>query len=140
MPGSLILEGVAQVGGLLVGEVNHFEDRVILAKVSRAHYHRVARPGDTLVYTATLDNIGADGAFVVGTGHVGDQLLAELEIYFAFLNDRSRAKQLFRPDDFVRLLRAYRLFEVGRTQDGEPLEIPSWLLDAEHASNMRDGA
>jgi hypothetical protein len=35
-------------------------------------------------------------------------------------------------------LRAFRLYEVGRDQDGAPLEIPARLLEAELASNAAE--
>ena len=35
MPAPLILEGLAQTGGILVGEANKFEKNVVLAKMSR---------------------------------------------------------------------------------------------------------
>ena len=36
MPGALILEGLAQTGGILVGEANDFKEKVVLAKINRA--------------------------------------------------------------------------------------------------------
>jgi 3-hydroxyacyl-[acyl-carrier-protein] dehydratase len=35
MPHSLVIEGIDQTGGILVGEVNEYRDRVVLAKVAR---------------------------------------------------------------------------------------------------------
>ena len=40
MPAALVLEGLAQTGGILVGEANGFQEKVILAKVPRAVFHR----------------------------------------------------------------------------------------------------
>ena len=37
MPQSLMLEGMAQTGGILLGKVNEFNKVVILAKVPKAH-------------------------------------------------------------------------------------------------------
>ncbi len=42
MPASLILEGLAQTGGILVGEANQFREKVVLAKVPKAVFHREA--------------------------------------------------------------------------------------------------
>ena len=36
MPHSLVVEGIAQTGGLLVGECNEYKERVVLAKISKA--------------------------------------------------------------------------------------------------------
>lgn len=135
LPNSLVLEGVAQVGGLLVGETKQFEERIVLAKVARARYHTVARPGDTLIYKAVIDGIGPDGALIVATSHLGEQLQAEFEYYLAFLSDRNETRELFEPADFLRMLRAFRLYEVGRDQDGRPLAIPPRLLEAERADH-----
>jgi len=38
MPASLILEGLAQTGGILVGEANQFREKVVLAKVPFARF------------------------------------------------------------------------------------------------------
>ncbi|MGC9530293.1 MAG: 3-hydroxyacyl-ACP dehydratase FabZ [Candidatus Bipolaricaulaceae bacterium] len=50
MPGTLILEGMAQTAGLLLGE----EGLGVLAAVERARFHRPVVPGDRLVYRARL--------------------------------------------------------------------------------------
>jgi 3-hydroxyacyl-[acyl-carrier-protein] dehydratase len=140
MPSSLILEGLAQVGGILVGELNQFEERVVLAKVTRARFHEAARPGDTLTYRAEIDSVGAEGAFILGSSHLQGELQAEVEFYLAFLSDRNGTRAMFEPADFLRLLRAFRLFEVARGQDGNRLEIPARLLAAEEASNNASAA
>ena len=43
MPATLIIEGLAQTGGILVGEAGSFAEKVILAKISRAEFHGVAK-------------------------------------------------------------------------------------------------
>lgn len=130
MPASLVLEGMAQVGGILVGEMSGFEERIVLAKVSRVQYHQLARPGDTLTYHAQIENVGPEGALVVGTSLLGSQLHAELEYFLAFLSERNGGRELFEPADFLRMLRAFRLYEVGRSKDGSPLEVPPRLRNA----------
>src|SRR3954467_13193989 len=47
MPHTLMIEGFAQTSGILVGEARNFAEKVILAKVSRATFHRIVRPGET---------------------------------------------------------------------------------------------
>jgi 3-hydroxyacyl-[acyl-carrier-protein] dehydratase len=62
MPGSLIIEGMAQTAGILVGYTGAFKEKVILAKIGKASLEGDALPGDTLRYTATMtryDNAGA---------------------------------------------------------------------------------
>ncbi|MBY0513725.1 MAG: beta-hydroxyacyl-ACP dehydratase [Gemmataceae bacterium] len=81
MPAPLILEGLAQTGGILVGEVNRFTKNVVLAKMS-ATFHREATPGEQLTYSVRLENIGESGARVAGKAHSGADLVAEAEIMF----------------------------------------------------------
>src|SRR5262245_31314643 len=100
MPGSLILEGLAQTGGILVGEANDFREKVILAKVPYARFHREALAGQQLVYDVKLLHLRPEGAAVEGKATVGDSLVVETEIFFAHLN-QSRSRQLFGEQNFV---------------------------------------
>ena len=62
MPASLILEGLAQTGGILVGEANDFKEKVVLAKMPKATFHREAMPGEQLTYAAEILDLRAEGA------------------------------------------------------------------------------
>lgn len=44
MPNSLVVEGMAQTGGLIVADAINFQKRVVLAKVAAAQFHRDAVP------------------------------------------------------------------------------------------------
>lgn len=127
MPNSLIIEGLAQTGGLLVGEFNRFEEKVILAKISKAVFHFPAVPGDTLRYTTVIDSITEGGATVTATAHVGERLQAEAEIMFAHLDDANRSKTLFEPKNFVFTMKLLGVFDVGRGSDGGKLIEPPGL-------------
>lgn len=67
MPGSLIIEGMAQSAGILVGHAVGFREKVILAKVSHAELTRDATPGTTLRYIATVERLDQNGAATKGT-------------------------------------------------------------------------
>jgi 3-hydroxyacyl-[acyl-carrier-protein] dehydratase len=135
MPNSLVIEGIAQTGGLLVAEHNAFEERVVLAKVAKARFHFSATPGDTLVYRATIDDIYKDGAIVSGTSHVEGRLQAEVQLFFAHLAEAAAGKSLFDPAALLAMLKLLRVFEVGRDSAGQPLEVPASLaLAAEQES------
>src|ERR1700748_3830801 len=71
MPAPLILEGLAQTGGILVGEADGYSKNVVLAKMS-ATFHREATPGETLTYTATIIDRGDTGARVRGAVRAGE--------------------------------------------------------------------
>ena len=127
MPNSLVIEGIAQTGGLLICEHNQFREKVVLAKISRARFYGPAVPGDTLTYTAIIDDIRKDGAIVTATGHKGDQLYAEMELFFAHLNGDFKQKTLFEAGDLIRLMRVFRAYDVGHAADGGPLREPANL-------------
>jgi 3-hydroxyacyl-[acyl-carrier-protein] dehydratase len=121
MPNSLILEGLAQTGGLLVSQQHDFMRNVVLAKVSRAKFHLPALPGDTLRYRAKIENLKREGASVTLTSHIGDQLQAEAEVFFAYVDDIADGQPLFPREEFLAWLRMLRLFDVGRYPDGRPI-------------------
>src|SRR5262245_24269630 len=100
MPGALILEGLAQTGGILVGEANDFREKVVLAKIPNARFYRDVMAGDELTYEVDLVHLRSEGASVQGRVKVGDDLVAEAEIFFAHL-DQSRSQQVFGEHNFV---------------------------------------
>lgn len=124
MPAGLILEGLAQTGGLLVGEYYQFQKKVVLAKVPRVEFHFAAVPGDTLRYTAEISEINENGARVMASSHVQDRLQADAEIVFAHLSDEGRTRTLFEPKNFVFTMKLLGVFDVGRSGDGSKLELP----------------
>lgn len=134
MPNPLILEGMAQTAGMLMGEASNFQDRVVLAKVAKVSFHLMVRPGDTLTYSAEIVNQGPEGALIQATSHLGEQLQAQAEFYLAVLGDKHGGQPLFRPGDFGRLLRVLRVYDVGVKPDGTPLEMPEHILKLEMTS------
>jgi 3-hydroxyacyl-[acyl-carrier-protein] dehydratase len=106
MPGSLILEGLAQTGGILVGEANDFQQKVVLAKIPWAKFHREVLAGQQLIYDVELLHLRDEGASVKGRATAVEapglegELAAEAEIFFAHL-DQSRSQQLFGEHNFV---------------------------------------
>src|SRR5438270_1162754 len=66
MPGSLILEGLAQTGGILVGDVNDFREKVVLAKIPWARFQRDALAGAQLTYDVKILHIQPEGSAVEG--------------------------------------------------------------------------
>src|SRR5215470_1927856 len=85
MPAPLILEGLAQTGGILVGEANQYRENVVLAKMS-AKFHKEAVAGEQLTYTTRMVDLGPTGARVSGEVRSGDDLVAEAEIMFAHVS------------------------------------------------------
>lgn len=118
MPGSLMIEGMAQTGGILLGEHFQFEYNVILAKVPKVTFHSWACPGDQLIYTATLQDARKEGGSVTVTACVGDRLVADAEIVFVHLS--SDDPQLSRIDqkNFVFRMNLLDILTVGKAGSG----------------------
>jgi 3-hydroxyacyl-[acyl-carrier-protein] dehydratase len=135
LPNALIIEGMAQTAGLLIGESSGFSERVVLAKINKATFHRPACPGDTLRYEAIVQDIQRDGAIASITCRIGDQAQAEVEMMFAFLDDRFPSGPLFEPVDFLMMIRSFGLYDVGKQEDGSPLDVPEFYLEAERVAN-----
>jgi 3-hydroxyacyl-[acyl-carrier-protein] dehydratase len=139
MTPSFVIEGFAQCGGILVGQQSDFLERVVLAKVSNAKFNFYARPGDRLTYSVRLEALQADGGLVSATSHVEDRLQAKAELTFAHVDASLRGSgSFFVPADFLRMLRIFRLFDVGVDSDGNAIKIPQHLLD-EEARDIADG-
>jgi 3-hydroxyacyl-[acyl-carrier-protein] dehydratase len=114
VPGSLIIEGMAQTAGILVGEARNFSEKVILAKIGRATFHRLVRPGETIMFSARIDQLNEQGASISGTVKVGAELVADIELMFSHI-DQNMAGLEFPEHNFVfteqftELLKTYRL-------------------------------
>ncbi len=107
MPAPLIIEGLAQTGGILVGEANDFAEKVVLAKILTAEFEREVIAGEQLVYDVTLEALRTEGASISGRVYAGKALdelpseeVARVHIFFAHL-DRSRSNQVFGEHNFV---------------------------------------
>ncbi len=72
MPASLIIEGMAQTAGILVGHAEEFKEKVILAKIGRAELDEEFTAGRTLRYTATILQLDKMGASTTGLIEVID--------------------------------------------------------------------
>jgi 3-hydroxyacyl-[acyl-carrier-protein] dehydratase len=130
----MIIEGMAQVGGLLIDQMEGFSGRVVLAKVSSSEFFFEAMPGDLLTFRAALVDKLDIGSLIRGTVHRDNDLQATIELLFATLSDERFDKvQLFEPAEFCRMIRLLKIFDVGINPDGSPIEIPQRMLDAERA-------
>lgn len=131
-PAALIVEGFAQTGGLLVSQMSDFKNRVVLAKVGKCSFNRVARPGDRLELKVTIDNLQPNGAMVSGVGAINGEPHSEVDLMFAYLEDeRFKNVELFEPAELCRMCRMLRVFEVGVYPDGSPVLVPEHMLEAE---------
>lgn len=107
MPHSLIIEGMAQTAGILVGYTGGLKEKVILAKIGKAVFTEVlAQPGMTIRHTATLDRFDTTGASCSGTVELIDsatgtaQPFAQIDLMFSHV-DQNRQGLAFPKDNFV---------------------------------------
>lgn len=108
MPGPLIIEGMAQTAGILVGAARDFTEKVVLAKIASVSLERDVPPGCTIRYDAELIRIDDAGASTRGTvcvrpASAGDDAWTEIgviELMFGHL-DQNRAGTEFPDDNFV---------------------------------------
>ena len=106
MPNTLIIEGMAQTAGILVGHARDFSEKVILAKIGKAVFTDAALPGFTLRFSAVLERMDDAGAATSGQVELVDPAdgqsrpLAEIELLFSHI-DQNRAGLEFPEHNFV---------------------------------------
>ncbi|MCS6918887.1 MAG: 3-hydroxyacyl-ACP dehydratase FabZ, partial [Fimbriimonadales bacterium] len=84
MPGVLILEAMAQVGGVMVMLQPQMRDRVaLLGGIDNARFRRPVTPGDTLIMEVEMLWMRREVGRVKATARVEGELVAEAEITFA---------------------------------------------------------
>ena len=114
VPHSLIIEGMAQTSGILVGEARNFKEKVILAKIGRAAFHRLVRPGEALLFHAKMEQLSEHGASISGRVESGGDLVAEIELMFSHIDNNLSGVQFPEhnfvfTEQFTELLKTYRL-------------------------------
>jgi 3-hydroxyacyl-[acyl-carrier-protein] dehydratase len=86
MPGVLILEALAQTGGILVHQKGYNQKIAVLLSVKNAKFRRPVVPGDVLMLHASGIHISGKGGRVLAKATVNDQLAVEAEIGFALVD------------------------------------------------------
>ena len=100
MPECLMIEAMAQTAGILVGEAKDFQEKVILAKISKATFFDYVRPGDRIRLEARIESITSEAAGIAGEIRRDDQLIAEIELMFSHI-DQNLAGKKFPEENFV---------------------------------------
>jgi 3-hydroxymyristoyl/3-hydroxydecanoyl-(acyl carrier protein) dehydratase len=100
MPGALILESLAQLGGVLIEATMRDRGRAdlhaLLVMVDRARFRRMVRPGDRMELLARGLHATEDGGKVTAEARVEGELATTAELTFAFAvvtNPRLLAKR-----------------------------------------------
>ncbi len=102
MPGALILEAMAQLGGVLVEasmrERGRHDLHALLVMSDKAKFRHAVRPGDRMELEAHGISVSEDGGKVRGLARVDGRLVAEAELTFAFAQVTSARLQAKRRD------------------------------------------
>lgn len=85
MPGVLILEALAQTGGVLLHLRSNPDKIAVLLNINNAKFRHPARPGDVLFLRAEGLHFSSKGGRIAVKAMVGDKTAAEAEIAFAFM-------------------------------------------------------
>jgi 3-hydroxyacyl-[acyl-carrier-protein] dehydratase len=88
MPGVLILEALAQAGGILVHQKLQTEKIAVLLTVNNAKFRRPVVPGDVLHLHITGQHISFKGGKVAAKALVNEQVVVEADIGFALVDKK----------------------------------------------------
>lgn len=99
-PASLMIEGMAQTGGILVGQARNFEEKVVLAKISKAEFDDVVVPGDQVTFEAEIRNVSEEAASIAGTIRRNGEVIGTVELMFSHV-DNNLAGVSFPKENFV---------------------------------------
>ena len=87
MPGVLIIEAMAQLGGILLSrEVEHTGKVAVLLSLDQVKFRRPVTPGDQLILEATAKRVKSRTGHVTCVAKVGDDLVAEADIKFMMVD------------------------------------------------------
>ena len=100
MPGVLMLEGMAQLSGLVLEEGVRREGgrkvKALMSIVEKAKFRSPVRPGDSLTYKVEVQSVNDLGGKVSARASVGERPVAECSLVFTFHefdNPRLEARQ-----------------------------------------------
>lgn len=86
MPGVLVLEAIAQTGGILIHQKTQNNKIALLLSVNNAKFRRPVIPGDVLTLRASGVHLGSKGGKILGRALVEQQVAVEAEIGFALVD------------------------------------------------------
>ena len=122
MPASLLIEGMAQTAGILVGEAKQFSEKVILAKIKRAVFHSLVLPGDQVRHDATIEHMSDSAAVTTGRITRGDDLVGEVDLVFSHI-DQNMSGLDFPEENFVFTEQFMELLRTARRGSAERITL-----------------
>lgn len=86
MPGVLILEALAQTGGVLVHQKGYVKKIAVLLNVTGAKFRKPVVPGDALFLHAKGLHVSGNGGKIRAKAMIGQTIAAEAELSFALVD------------------------------------------------------
>ncbi len=86
MPGVLILEALAQTGGVLVHQKGYTKKIAVLLNVAGAKFRKPVLPGDALLLHVKGIHVSGNGGKIRGKAMIGQTLAVEAELSFALVD------------------------------------------------------
>ncbi len=86
MPGVLVLEALAQAGGILMHQKGHSDKIALLLNINNAKFRKPVVPGDVLTLHVTGIHLTSKGGRMMTKALVNEQLAAEAEIGFVLMD------------------------------------------------------
>ena len=87
LPGVLMVESLAQLGGIAVLADPRYADRLpLFGGIERARFRRQVVPGETLELEVTVDRLSARAGRGHGRAHVGGQTACESDLLFVLVD------------------------------------------------------
>lgn len=86
MPGVLMIEALAQVGGILIHMKGYHDKIAVLLSVSNAKFRNPVKPGDVLILKVEGIHLSSKGGRMQATAVVNDKVAVEAEIAFALVD------------------------------------------------------
>lgn len=83
MPGVLILEALAQTGGILIHQKGFVEKTAVLLSINHVKFRRPALPGDVITMDVHGIHLSSKGGKVEGKATIDGELVAEAVVGFA---------------------------------------------------------
>lgn len=122
MPPSLMIEGMAQTAGILVGEARGFSENVVLAKIREAAFDDYGFPGDQLRYDAEIECLDERAGVTSGRISKNGTAIGQVHLMFSHVDRADRRLGLPQhnfvfTEEFLNLLATYR--RSGRPGGGD---------------------
>jgi UDP-3-O-[3-hydroxymyristoyl] N-acetylglucosamine deacetylase / 3-hydroxyacyl-[acyl-carrier-protein] dehydratase len=94
MPGVLIIEAMAQVGGVLLLNAETEPDKkwVLFSGIDNVRFRKIVTPGDTLRYEVEMGTLRRSICKISGRAYVDDDLVCEADLMAAIV-DRDQAER-----------------------------------------------